>query len=451
MSVGSIINQSTGKIYDDLIPQQNPNQINLGEVLAVGNSALNPSTGVPQDATDFDTIGCIKIETGTVGQGNNLDLQIGEAGDTLKILGGIAVGSLLVGNGVETKELVVGGTDGQTLQVLGSAPYGVVWGSPPVGPTGPQGPAGQSSTFYNYKTETTSQAPPINNGRIEWNNATQSSATVIYVSHLDDLGNDIETLLAQLDAGDKLIIQDQSNSNQYQSWNITGTPTIVANDYISFPVLNFAPYQFADNHSVLLIVYAVGPEGPTGPQGPQGPQGIQGDTGPAGPQGPQGSQGIQGDTGPQGPQGPQGDTGPAGSATYQAYYPSFTNLTVGDGTLTARYAQQGQFTDVYVRLIFGSTTVITGTGVSLTLPVNANFASANVANATALNGNATFFDTSTSSTIYGVITYSSASTITIRPYYSSGNYLINQQLTSSVPWTWAVNDEFFITFSYHSV
>ena len=311
-----------------------------------------------------------------------------------------------------------------------TGPAGPSGATGPAGPagatgvTGPQGPAGQSSTFYNYKTQTSSQSPPINAGRIEWNNVTQSSATIIYVSHLDDLGNDIETLLSNLDAGDKLIIQDQNNSTLFQSWNITGIPTIVSNDYIAFPVLNFAPYSFPDNHSVLLIVYAVGPQGPTGPQGIQGPTG---------------------------PQGIQGATGPAGSATYTSYIPVFTNLTIGNGTLTAQYAQQGQFTDVYVRLIFGSTTTITGTGVSLTLPVNANFASANVANATALNGNATFFDTSTLSTIYGVITYSSASTITIRPYYSSGNYQTNQQLTSSVPWTWTTNDEFFITFSYHSI
>jgi hypothetical protein len=347
-----------------------------------------------------------------------------------------------------------------------TGPAGPSGATGPAGPagatgvTGPQGPAGQSSTFYNYKTQTSSQSPPINAGRIEWNNVTQSSATIIYVSHLDDLGNDIETLLSNLDAGDKLIIQDQNNSTLFQSWNITGIPTIVSNDYIAFPVLNFAPYSFPDNHSVLLIVYAVGPQGPTGPQGiqgPTGPQGIQGATGPQGIQGPTGPQGIQGATGPQGiqgatgPQGIQGATGPAGSATYTSYIPVFTNLTIGNGTLTAQYAQQGQFTDVYVRLIFGSTTTITGTGVSLTLPVNANFASANVANATALNGNATFFDTSTLSTIYGVITYSSASTITIRPYYSSGNYQTNQQLTSSVPWTWTTNDEFFITFSYHSI
>lgn len=124
MSVSSIIDSATGKIFPDLIPE--PNADTLGEVLAVGNSALNPTTGLPQSATDFDNLGCISIETGKVYQGNNIDLQIGEAGDSLKILGATTKGSILVGNGVETKELVAG-VNGLVLTTNSSATYGLEW------------------------------------------------------------------------------------------------------------------------------------------------------------------------------------------------------------------------------------------------------------------------------------------------------------------------------------
>ena len=75
MSLSSGIDQNNpdpdyrGKFYPDLIPFNHPlGQQNLGEVLATGNQALSPTTGLPQDATDFATLGCVKIETGTVGQ-----------------------------------------------------------------------------------------------------------------------------------------------------------------------------------------------------------------------------------------------------------------------------------------------------------------------------------------------------------------------------------------------
>jgi hypothetical protein len=115
MSVSGIIDKYSNdpdyknKIYPDLIPWNHPlGQQNLGEVLATGNQALSPTTGLPQDATDFATLGCVKIETGTVGMGNQPALVIGEAGDILQIKGATLLGSLLVGNGVNTETLTAG-------------------------------------------------------------------------------------------------------------------------------------------------------------------------------------------------------------------------------------------------------------------------------------------------------------------------------------------------------
>jgi hypothetical protein len=157
-----------------------------------------------------------------------------------------------------------------------------------------------------------------------------------------------------------------------------------------------------------------------------------------------------GSTGPTGTAGPTGPTGNTAIVSYTSYNPSFTNLTIGNSTVTSRYAQQGNFTNVYIRIVFGSSTIM-GTGPRVTLPVNASFASINSAIGTALSGIVTYRDDSSSNTVYGFVTYHSASEVEIRPYYISSNYSVLSQITDTVPFTWASGDELFITFSYHSV
>ena len=112
MSISSAIDANNpdviyrGKFYPDLIPFEHPPaQQGLGSVLQVNSSAFIPGTTTKQDATDFDLLGCVKIETGTVGMGNQPALVIGEPGDILQIKGGTALGSILVGNGADTEEL----------------------------------------------------------------------------------------------------------------------------------------------------------------------------------------------------------------------------------------------------------------------------------------------------------------------------------------------------------
>lgn len=127
MSVSGIIDPTTNKIYPILITGNVSVAQTLGEVLSIGSSASNPTTGLPQDATDFKVLGCEEIETSLVYMGNQPFLKIGEAGDKLMINGAITKGSILVGNGLETKELVVG-ANGLVLKANSSQSYGVEWG-----------------------------------------------------------------------------------------------------------------------------------------------------------------------------------------------------------------------------------------------------------------------------------------------------------------------------------
>ena len=154
MSLSSGIDQNNpdpdyrGKFYPDLIPFNHPlGQQGLGSVLQVNSSAFIPNTTTAQDATDFATLGCVKIETGTVGMGNQPALVIGEPGDLLQIKGATQLGSILVGNGVNTETLPAG-TNSYILQANSGAlnGLGIEWvnagGGGPPGPQGPTGPQG---------------------------------------------------------------------------------------------------------------------------------------------------------------------------------------------------------------------------------------------------------------------------------------------------------------------
>ena len=200
------------------------------------------------------------------------------------------------------------------------------------GKTGPQGPAGQSTQFFNYLANTSSTVESYVEssyfldgytgvtGYIIWNNSTQISATQLSVSHIDELGNDVDIFLELISAGDKIIIQDRNNSNAYQQWLVSGSLNTIPNDYVEIPVslvtaTGLGYTNFPNGHEVILVISSIGATGPQGPQGYTGDQGItgpQGVTGFQGTTGPQGFTGVQGETGPQGETGLQGTTGPQG-------------------------------------------------------------------------------------------------------------------------------------------
>jgi hypothetical protein len=155
------------------------------------------------------------------------------------------------------------------------------------GPTGPAGADGVSVSYYRYNARTNSQTPPPANKQIMWNDSTQINSTILYISHLTIDNIDIDIFLALIKTGDNLIIQDQNNSNNYQSWIVSGTPTIISNDYVSIPVTYVTGgYSFSNGHDIILAPLSIGIQGPTGPTGITGPTGQ---TGPAGATGPSGS------------------------------------------------------------------------------------------------------------------------------------------------------------------
>jgi hypothetical protein len=126
--------------------------------------------------------------------------------------------------------------------------------------------------------------------------------------------------LSFLKTDDIIVLQDQVNSNNYQKWQVSATPTVVPNSYVLVPVTfvtstGTGTSNFANNLNLIVVLQSAGLTGPTGPTGASGPTGATGPTGPSvtGPTGPTGSSGPTGATGPTGPSitGPTGPTGPS--------------------------------------------------------------------------------------------------------------------------------------------
>ena len=124
--------------------------------------------------------------------------------------------------------------------------------------TGAAGTNGGSTNAWNYKAKTNATSGYPGNGHLLWNNATQTSATSIIVSHLTDDDTDIELFLSFFVLNQKIFIQNRDDSSQNQIWQITGTPTVTGANtstaYYTFPVtlVSSAGTAFTNNHSILF-------------------------------------------------------------------------------------------------------------------------------------------------------------------------------------------------------
>ena len=225
-----------------------------------------------------------------------------------------------------------------------------------------------------------------------------------------------------------------------------------------------------------------GPPGPEGPQGAQGPQGVQGTpgatgatgatgpqgnpgpTGATGPQGPQGEQGPQGPIGPEGPQGAAGEDGPGvplggasgqvlakasaadndtewvdptggsgGGGPWTSYAPTITGGgTHGNATSAGGYSVDGKTVHFWAKVTLGTTSAITGPGVSISLPV----APKGATNYSSLAGILQDTGTSTFPAI-AVINGSSAQLWTFATNSAVAYY---NAISSSSPFTWTASD-----------
>ncbi len=231
------------------------------------------------------------------------------------------------------------------------------------GATGPTGADGQSSSFYDYLANTTATSGKPGNTYLLWNNATQTSATQINIDHIDDDNIDIDIFLEILSPGDILVIQDRTNSANFQKWEVSAAITVFPNNYVIVPVTlinsgGTGTTGFANNAQIFLAIVsagvigptgpigATGPTGSTGPVGATGPIGVTGPTGPQGVTGPAGTNGINGATGPTGPIGATGTAGAVGATGATGPQPSLSSTAaLALGTASAGVGTTASRTD----------------------------------------------------------------------------------------------------------
>ena len=134
-------------------------------------------------------------------------------------------------------------------------------------------------------------------------------------------------------------------------------------------------------------------------------------------------------------------TGLKYGGNWVSYTPTFTNLTVGNGTLSGVYNRIGNIVYVIVRLNLGSTSAVTG-GVTVSNPVNSEGDYEIVGDATlwAFGGSGVLFA--------GKMWASAAGSTEILAQNSAITHLKLEALSSTVPFTWGTGNILRLQFQY---
>ena len=138
---------------------------------------------------------------------------------------------------------------------------------------------------------------------------------------------------------------------------------------------------------------------------------------------------------------------PASFGTWTSWTPTYAaSLTVGNGTTTAKYVQNGKVVHFYVYFVWGSTTSITNATFSISWPIApasttaAYMAELHVALRDASAGN-----------FLGTNSFTENSTAIIKPNAPNvvaPNIQSDRAFGTNVPWTWTTSDVIAISGSY---
>lgn len=134
---------------------------------------------------------------------------------------------------------------------------------------------------------------------------------------------------------------------------------------------------------------------------------------------------------------------PAGF-TYATYTPTYTNFTLGNGTVNAaRWAQSGKMVHVYGQVTLGSTSSVSG-NIILSLP-----ATAASTNSGLWTGWAAFGDDGVGS-YTGFARINSTTTLRLDVNKSDGTYNFVTGTSSTIPMTWTNLDDFRFSLVYEA-
>lgn len=131
-----------------------------------------------------------------------------------------------------------------------------------------------------------------------------------------------------------------------------------------------------------------------------------------------------------------------GVTSYAPYSPTLTNVTLGNGSVIARYTLTNKTVDFYIQITFGSTTAFTAS-IQATLPPLLP------ALLTGWTAEGTAFDTSATAYfgVQGIATNSTTLTFRALPTTAGSNLVV---VNASQPMTWATGDILTISGSYET-
>jgi hypothetical protein len=124
--------------------------------------------------------------------------------------------------------------------------------------------------------------------------------------------------------------------------------------------------------------------------------------------------------------------------------PTLTNMSQGNGTVTARYCQIGKTVFGYFVFVLGSTSTV-GTSPQISLPVTV---SSSWNNLTPI-GSVNLLDTGTA-VYYGLLRPTSTTAAIFYVQNSAGTYVTENGITATVPMTWTTGDAFACSFKYEA-
>lgn len=135
---------------------------------------------------------------------------------------------------------------------------------------------------------------------------------------------------------------------------------------------------------------------------------------------------------------------------WTAWTPTYSGITVGNGTSTGRYAVIGRTVIARFTLSFGTTTAITAPAYLVVPPIKGNM---NTSNGTTF-GSGVYYDASTANSYVVLYTYNGSNTLTIRCLATTGLYQTispGSQLNATVPVAFASGDGLTGQFIYESL
>jgi len=134
-------------------------------------------------------------------------------------------------------------------------------------------------------------------------------------------------------------------------------------------------------------------------------------------------------------------------AAWTTWSPTWTNLSVGNGIVVARYRQIGKLVACRLSLVFGSTTSVSGF-IEFSLP-NTRAAYGGTDGVTPL-GAVRMKDNSAGKTYEGVLLNITTTLAAVASHAVDGTQIVAAATSSTVPFTWATNDEIATEFFYEA-